>query len=90
MKYLINFPTETDTSSLGTDSSSSSSQLPAATLSPKSTPASTSTPGSPVLDLDAIKAALACQYTVEQIYRAIKNFFTISCESKLFADLMQF
>ncbi|CAG5125735.1 unnamed protein product [Candidula unifasciata] len=36
-------------------------------------------PGSPLLDLETIKAALACQYTLEQITHAITKFFISSC-----------
>ncbi|GFO40297.1 baculoviral iap repeat-containing protein 2 [Plakobranchus ocellatus] len=52
---------------------SSSSSLPA---SPASSAAS---PGSPILDLEAIKAAMACQYTIEQIAHAVRKFFILSC-----------
>lgn len=78
--FEIFHQTEHDTvSSTAASSISSLSSMAAKTSPSVSTPSLA--PGSTVLDQEAIKAALACQYTIEQIAHAIKNFFALSCES---------
>ncbi|GFN83408.1 baculoviral iap repeat-containing protein 7-b [Plakobranchus ocellatus] len=58
----------------------SSPAAAASSSSPPASPASSAaSPGSPVLDLEAIKAAMACQYTIEQIAHAVRKFFILSC-----------
>ncbi|GFR66013.1 baculoviral IAP repeat-containing protein 8 [Elysia marginata] len=59
--------------------SSSAAATPSTSASPSSSSAS---PGSPTLDLEAVKAAMACQYpkySIERIAHAIRKFFVDSC-----------
>ncbi|GFS07459.1 E3 ubiquitin-protein ligase XIAP [Elysia marginata] len=70
----------------GTDSyfatSPSTSSSTAAATSSASPSSSSASPGSPTLDLEAVKAAMACQYpkySIERIAHAIRKFFVDSC-----------
>ncbi|XP_055877363.1 death-associated inhibitor of apoptosis 2-like isoform X1 [Biomphalaria glabrata] len=66
-------------SSLSLESSLSSSSSTAALVpEPSVTSSSASTPVSLGLDLEAIKAAMACQYTQEQIAHAVIKFFNLT------------
>ncbi|KAH9520252.1 hypothetical protein Btru_060370 [Bulinus truncatus] len=74
---------------LSLDSSLSSQSSPAASLvSEPSLSSPASTPVSLGLDLEAITAALACQYTQEQIAHAIIKFFVLTSGKYPNTDLL--
>lgn len=83
----IHFTEEQETALLVTDCMSSS-LVPSETgkCAPTSCCTSAFAPGSPLLLMDSLKAALACQYTLEQITHAITKFFISSCESLSFKE----